>query len=685
MNYCYPKYTHFSLWGSQTLDSHRIFLQLSNYYEIDYFLCDSSISENEEWESTPYCSIETYLEKYRNRSAKILITLRRNEHWKENVEYLLSKGLKFFDDFNIFFLLNDEALDISTLASINSNTDWLKDVVKKFANGRELFFINGNCQTTLLQQYLLANKNFNSSYYCIALPRICQVNKDNEFLFEVAINISDLCITQPVSINNKFSPKLSTEAIRQGIKNSARIITIPKLHFAGYFPQLAKVQFNAVALGKQPVFAYGDKYLNEFLSKGEHFETIKDKILDKKFLSPDFVLNYFYEQLKIFIKDEKDCDIKMYDYIEKNARKEILWHSFNHPTNVVIKELAKRILNRFEFDSADISFEDEVVLDENDGLRGQMQLIYPSVYFALGVPMENKLYTLNVNSSSIRVASEDYIRIYCNSYRREAPVIDIWGSCVSRELFNFTNRIKTGAYILQNPIHTMWEKPVPIDEEKIQGTSNFTKRMAHLEFYKKAEEYFNKNFNAKYLMIDTCDCRNDVYVVKLPDGQETLICESLSAEKTLNGLSNEVSYIRKSVFDLPDKYWDECLEKFVDLIKRKYKEENIIINRFKFADRYIDEKGVAVTFKHRDLYLRRGQLTQRIEKKLEQLLPKALILSPINNPLGNAQHKIGLSPMHYIDEYYYIQNMKLENLLGLESFKNFEIDDIENRFLNLNN
>ena len=683
MNYCYQKYSHLVLWGSETLDSQRAFLALSNYYEIDSFLISKEDPQKPAWNDLVYYNVDFYFRNRRNRSEKIIITLRKSEPWKQYVDYLIAKGLKFFDDFNLYFLLDDDVIDLGIISQIVTDREECLAVIKKFAGERKLFFINGNCQTGLLQKYLIANKSFNSQYVCIDLPRICLVNSVVENLYEIALACADLCISQDVSINNRFSKKLSTQYIREHLQNGAVLIVIPKLHFQGYFPQFKSVQENAVVLGRLPVFAYGDKYIDDLLKRGQCYRCIVKIVLDPDYLPAEYVNKFFDEQLAKYLAEEASCDVKMYDYIYNNCRKEVLWHSFNHPTNKVIKELAVRTLLKIGIDKkAADKFTDIDVLDGSEGLRGQMQLIYPSVYKALGIAPDDKRYVINNNSSTFKVDDEDYVRLYCNSYNRTPPVIDIWGSCVSRELFNFTSNFKVNAYILQNPVHTYWRDPVNIAESAIQGSSNFTRRMAILEFEKKAQEYFNEKFNAKYLMIDLCDCRNDVFFFKNQD-KETFVSDSISVEKTIAALNNSEIY-RYSVFNISNSYWEESFKRFVELIKSKYEEENIIINKFRFAEEYLDVDGKIKDTeyrKYKDLYAKRGELISRLEEIITQMLPNAMVISPLLKPLGYASHRLGLSPMHYTDECYYIQNLKLERLFGMNDLTEEEISQVAEKMI----
>lgn len=683
MIFCYPKYTHFALWGNKSLDVYRVYLQLSNYYEVDCFLSDEIDAKATYFSSIPSYNIDEYLQSKRNKSVKIIITLRHSEPWQEYVQILSSKGLHLFEDYNLFFLLNSDAIDLQSICTLVQDDNEAQSILKKFANGRQLFFINGNCQTTLLQQYMLSNKQFASKYCCVALPRICQWSNSVKRLYEIAIRCSSLVLSQPISDNNRFTPLLSSNNLKFCVEKNARFILIPKLTFAGYFPQLStETNQHNIMLGNQPVFAYGDRYIDEMLQKGYSYEQIKHEVLADNFLAEDYIRTYFDEQLEKFQEDEALCDVKMYDYVKQYAKNIVLWHSFNHPTNMVIKELAKRILSLLGISNCDDAFIDLPALDGGEGLSAQMQLVYPSVYKGLGIPAENKLYYLNKNSSAIKVDNEDYIRIYCNQFKRETPIIDVWGSCVSRELFNFTTKFKLGAYLLQNPIHTMWKTASAIDENLIKGSSNFTKRMAMLEFKKNAINYFKERFNAPYLIVDTCDCRNDYWIVDGLLAEKTWICDSISAQLTLNSSEMKLKDISKgSVFDLPDEYWDECISKFVSLIKTKYEESHIIINRFCFAEQYMDSSDKLEPFDKIDYYRKVGDLTAKIEEKLIKLMPQAKVLSAIKKPIANSQHKIGCSPMHYIDECYYIQNVKLENLLGIISVDQSEIKAMETNLL----
>ena len=516
-----------------------------------------------------------------------------------------------------------------------------------------------------MQKYLCSNPQFNEQFYCINLPRICDVTQIGEEAFKIAASNCDVCISQPISDNNRFSNKLSSNNLFSITPKGALNLLIPNCTFLGYFPQYKAEVDGMLSFGEKPIFAYSDKYIDGMICKGLGYQVICNEIQKENFISRDIIVNFYEEQLRVFKEREKDCQIKMYDFVEKNAKKEIFWYSFNHPKNIVIKQLAIRILNYLGIN--DVTFYDEDLLDGSFGLRGQMQPVYPCVCNELGIKFNpNMLYTVNYNSSQFRIDFSDYVRYYCNSKIQSKISIDIWGSCVSRELFNYTNLYKVNAYILQNPLHTLWAEPLLIPDDKIVGTSNFTKRMATLELQKKAVEYFNKNFNSDYLMIDTCDCRSDYYVVN--NDPTICIAESTSITKILQGCNEEnFVYERKSVFDITDEQWQGYVSKFVALIKSRYSEDHIIINEFNFAKSYIGLDGKIDNFSNRSLYEKQNMITTKVAQMLKEAMPNAKVISPIQEPLGDETHKLGLYPVHYSDNCYYLQVNKLNGLLGYES------------------
>ena len=158
------------------------------------------------------------------------------------------------------------------------------------------------------------------------------------------------------------------------------------------------------------------------------------------------------------------------------------------------------------------------------------------------------------------------------------PELDIWGSCITREIFNFDSDLKVGCYLSQNPIQTLFKDAYHLYDTDIVSTSNFTKRMSILEFNKNTIQYFYKNFNKSYILIDFADCRYDYYEINgVPN---TGVCCSISNVQTLNSLKEKgkLDFNIKHIFDIDSKEWIENLKNFCIVLKSKYKDDHIILN-----------------------------------------------------------------------------------------------------------
>lgn len=239
--------------------------------------------------------------------------------------------------------------------------------------------------------------------------------------------------------------------------------------------------------------------------------------------------------------------------------------------------------------------------------------------------------------------------------------IDIWGSCVTREIFNVTNDINVASYILQNPIHTIFSKPYLMDDDKkILGTCGFTRRMATLEFKKKAISYFEENFKSEWIVIDACDCRLSYYVARKDN--DVRICNNVSTSKTINEYGLMGEFIACPANGIPMVEWEQLVKKFADLIKQKYAEDRIIINEFNFAKYYIQE-GSLRKFEN-NKYISQQGFIDSIEKLLEKNLPNSHILNKIETPVASDCNHLGLAPMHYCKEVYLTKMERIKNIIN---------------------
>lgn len=239
--------------------------------------------------------------------------------------------------------------------------------------------------------------------------------------------------------------------------------------------------------------------------------------------------------------------------------------------------------------------------------------------------------------------------------------VDIWGSCVSREILNYTTEISCGKYILQNPIHTMESPPFEISRDQIQGGSRFISDMAYLEFNKKAKEYFNNNFKSNYLIVDTADCRSNIAVIGPNNSRIALF---VLTNQTIKNLNLKAKCIVKEAFDISPKEWDKYVLDFCNLILSKYEEKNIILNNFTFATKYLKNEQF-FPFENLEIIQNENIITNLVADLFKKHLPNSLQLSPVVPAIADDNHHLGRSSLHFVNDFYILQAKKLERLLGI--------------------
>lgn len=243
-------------------------------------------------------------------------------------------------------------------------------------------------------------------------------------------------------------------------------------------------------------------------------------------------------------------------------------------------------------------------------------------------------------------------------------IVDIWGSCVSREILNYSNLISCGKYILQNPIHTLRFEPYIIKPEEIVDDSSFIQRMTLFEMQKKAIKYFNEEFKSNWLIVDTADCRSNIAVL---NRGHSGIAIFVSTNKVLKNLRNQgVEYTVKNVFDISQNEWKNYVESHCELLLTKYREDHIIINKFKYATKYFCDGNVSY-FAELDRIKKENELTRNIEELYEEFLPYSRKILPVDEPIADRKHRLGCSPLHFSDLVYRAQAKKLEYVLGLSN------------------
>ena len=244
--------------------------------------------------------------------------------------------------------------------------------------------------------------------------------------------------------------------------------------------------------------------------------------------------------------------------------------------------------------------------------------------------------------------------------------ISIFGSCTSRDIFEFdkANRFCIKAYIARQSIISSLAAPVNLDFSAISLRSNFQKRQVINDLKKTTFDILNSS-HSKYLIIDLIDERfhllkaNGSIITLSNEFSESGLMNNNFIECEIFKISNwKIFKHRKGILGYSYMFDNKLLEwyiyQFCQKILSIYDAENIIIHRAIMADQYISKTGAITHFpKH---YLKYNKL---INEKLNYMydylgkfMPNAHIINKGSKYYADENHKWGLAPMHYCDQYY---------------------------------
>ncbi len=378
------------------LEGEKFFSRLKNNEEVVY--CIDRRKRNEAFHGRQVFQLE---EKEQELKDYLLVVAAATNAWQEIRAALLHRGLKEYSDF------------------INAEAFWKKIAV-----------VYGNCHMQGLCEYLQLNYFFKKEYY-ISFHYIGEYKCPDCAELEAC----DILITQDIRKDNGFHMP-DADTLCGQVRKDAQKIVLPNLYGCNlFFPQCYApsdnqvrryLEADAIDSGTQDamkaqrirvtVESIGkrDSHIDECCRNGYSVEEIKEHILSGAVWEAEEIRRNFSEQLLQLKEREKKCDIVISDYIEKFYQQIQLFYEPYHPTEAVIAEKGRRILELLQLPQ-----DEEIPMSKS---MGAMEMpIYGCVKEALGLRFEQKVLrracaaTLKNQPESL----EEYIQNY---------LVWVWGS-----------------------------------------------------------------------------------------------------------------------------------------------------------------------------------------------------------------------------------------------------------------
>jgi hypothetical protein len=226
-------------------------------------------------------------------------------------------------------------------------------------------------------------------------------------------------IAAPMTLNDEeiiknFSPGdlwISTDKFYLAEKSQVSLITIPKIQFAAFHPDICYAK-NSVT-DKLTEFHYNSNIIAWSYNKGIPVQKVEDLFVQDVFNS----LGYFnsWELSCNILKElfsKTDLGVSGFNIFYKNIkRKNCFMHSINHPKIEALKLLAEIIA--VTIDKKFNLF--KTTIDVPDSLTDTVWPIYPEIGYELGL---NGNYNFKFDQLKIRGLS-NYIQIMFESYKSQ--------------------------------------------------------------------------------------------------------------------------------------------------------------------------------------------------------------------------------------------------------------------------
>lgn len=139
-----------------------------------------------------------------------------------------------------------------------------------------------------------------------------------------------------------YGEKSSTDFLLKMLKPNCLKISFPNSYYKGYNPETTYLKHNGIIVKRFCDYHDSNVIKDYLLGKSE--SDVVSSILDIEYYSNDFIWENAKNSLSELRKREIITDINISDFIEENWTKIKLFHSMNHPTNLVLLEVADRIL-----------------------------------------------------------------------------------------------------------------------------------------------------------------------------------------------------------------------------------------------------------------------------------------------------------------------------------------------------
>lgn len=333
---------------------------------------------------------------------------------EEPIYILMEHGFRYFYDFLSYRNFDSNYLNIRFFDYVQSSEE-RKRILKHLACGRKICLMYGECHMTVYSKILSASKEFCSEYAVLDMGDFnLNIGNPQYSYIKKYMNQKETYELVDILIANKIVNPLN--AMLKYLPESCKKIFVTDLRFEGYFIQRKSLERSKSSDDIDLTdFIWGnDIFVDKLLEDGISPNDIADIVSDEDYIDLKCVEDYFEQSLKKLENCEKKYDIKICDWLRKNAPRKLLYYNFQHPYLEVYLEISNRIFDLLGIKRISLLELSPCILEKS--LEAP---VYPSVMKALGeefsnsVPKTYKYSMYDIHDICGGMTFKETIKYYC--------------------------------------------------------------------------------------------------------------------------------------------------------------------------------------------------------------------------------------------------------------------------------
>ncbi|WHY00435.1 DUF6270 domain-containing protein [Neobacillus sp. DY30] len=241
--------------------------------------------------------------------------------------------------------------------------------------------------------------------------------------------------------------------------------------------------------------------------------------------------------------------------------------------------------------------------------------------------------------------------------------IGIFGGCVSRDIFRlFPERDHVQHYSARTSLISQFSEPTKVDLNDINLSSAFQKRIVAADFNKTLKKDL-ESLDVDFFIIDFLVER----ISLLANGNKYI---TRSKELSNSGILNNKKYrlgkvVNRKADDMVLLHeWFNACDQFIASLQKNFKPNQIILNEVYLTEQYREQSEIKNFDEKQTEGIREtNSLLKMYYSYFKARYPSinCIQISKENN-VGDLNHQWGLSPMHFVDDYYLEARQQLNKI-----------------------